>query len=944
MALAAGLLHAVGAPAAVGADDERQVSVDAPIVLSVATRDGGVSLWWSRGAAPKKASECETSRYWVYVYDSAGGTVAQEGVAFPGGSLELDLTAGAKYKVQVYAYSDDCTQWGAEAKAKFRALAVKGAPQAQAQDEDQGEVNPLSTTTTAAPTTTTTTSTTTTTTTTTTPTTTTTTTTTAKPSVKAGVSVDAPVVLNVVPVDKGASLSWTRGTAPKKASKCATSLYWVYVYDDADKPVLVKGVNYPGDSLEIVDLALGGTYKVDVYPYSSACGTWSSTKASATFTASKPAGPVEPPEGDGDSGDDTDDENGHNNPDDKDDDKSDNDKDSDRKDDADDDGDKPVTTTTTSSTTTSTSTTTTSTTTTSTTTTSTSTTTTIVPQTGNYRDISTSYAHACALRTDSTVKCWGINRHGEADAPSGTFKAITTGGEVSWWPHRHKSIAYFAAHSCGIRTDDTIECWGANNAWQSTEPHGKFKAVSAGSYHTCAISMEDRLICWGGNDYNQAPGLHFDTYKAVSAGASHTCAIKSDDTLKCWGGSTDEDVVAEAPTGKFKAVSAGTYHTCAVRMDNTMACWSTHTGFFGRPPGTNVSTPSGTFTAVAAGHYGTCAVRTDGSVGCFKNDGSLTSWASEPSDSSSFTTVATAYEYMCAVKNDASLHCWGHSHVYNGKMTVPSYGFREITSGFDHFCGIRRNHKIACWNDFDDTVDGGSSMLNAPAGKFTAIAAGDLHTCAIRRGEGTLACWGANDKGQSNAPSGRFTDIAAGRNFTCAIRQGSGTVACWGNNPGGTLLVPTGKFKAVSAGYYHACAIRLDGSVKCWAWEEQWPTLWLPESPGKKQNYGFEKLALGYQSSCGIRSDDTIHCWSRYSEVAGKFTDIAKAHWHVCSLRTDGTVYCWGNGYWSELDPPSTSFKALATTRHNTCGIRSTDKKVECWQYTSPPHDIVHGP
>ena len=42
------------------------------------------------------------------------------------------------------------------------------------------------------------------------------------------------------------------------------------------------------------------------------------------------------------------------------------------------------------------------------------------------------------------IACWGRNVGGKADAPSGTFKTVSAGG----------------GHSCGLRTDDTITCWG----------------------------------------------------------------------------------------------------------------------------------------------------------------------------------------------------------------------------------------------------------------------------------------------------------------------------------------------------------------------------------------------------------------------------------------------------------------------------------------------------
>ena len=51
---------------------------------------------------------------------------------------------------------------------------------------------------------------------------------------------------------------------------------------------------------------------------------------------------------------------------------------------------------------------------------------------------------SCGLRTNGTIACWGDNRNGQLNAPSGRFSAVSAGG----------------VHSCGLRTDGTIACWG----------------------------------------------------------------------------------------------------------------------------------------------------------------------------------------------------------------------------------------------------------------------------------------------------------------------------------------------------------------------------------------------------------------------------------------------------------------------------------------------------
>ena len=70
---------------------------------------------------------------------------------------------------------------------------------------------------------------------------------------------------------------------------------------------------------------------------------------------------------------------------------------------------------------------------------------------------------------------------GEADAPAGTYKAITAGTD----------------HTCALRLDNTITCWGDNQYGEANAPDGTYKAITAGANHTCALRADDGISCWG---------------------------------------------------------------------------------------------------------------------------------------------------------------------------------------------------------------------------------------------------------------------------------------------------------------------------------------------------------------------------------------------------------------------------------------------------------------
>ena len=67
-----------------------------------------------------------------------------------------------------------------------------------------------------------------------------------------------------------------------------------------------------------------------------------------------------------------------------------------------------------------------------------------------------------------------------------------------------KDVSAGGRHTCGVRSDDAIVCWGSNAAGQSSPPAGRFKRVSAGDEHTCGIRVDDLVECWGDNTHGQS--------------------------------------------------------------------------------------------------------------------------------------------------------------------------------------------------------------------------------------------------------------------------------------------------------------------------------------------------------------------------------------------------------------------------------------------------------
>jgi hypothetical protein len=99
--------------------------------------------------------------------------------------------------------------------------------------------------------------------------------------------------------------------------------------------------------------------------------------------------------------------------------------------------------------------------------------------------------HTCGLRTNGTLACWGYNDGGQATPPAGRFTQVSAGD----------------IHTCGLHTNGTLACWGDNQYGQATPPAGLFVQVEAGELHTCGVTSEGHLTCWGNNDLGQVKNL-----------------------------------------------------------------------------------------------------------------------------------------------------------------------------------------------------------------------------------------------------------------------------------------------------------------------------------------------------------------------------------------------------------------------------------------------------
>ena len=261
-----------------------------------------------------------------------------------------------------------------------------------------------------------------------------------------------------------------------------------------------------------------------------------------------------------------------------------------------------------------------------------------------------------------------------------------------------------------------------------------------------------------------------------------------------------------------------------------------------------------------------------------------------------------------------------------------------------HYAALRTNGTVACWgsNEFGES--------NVPTGLSNVIglAAGAAHTVALRS-NGSLVCWGAGSTntgtypefGQSIVPAGlgSVTRVQSGAFHNVAIRT-DGTVACWGWNIANQCTVPTGLGTVidVSAGQTHTMAVRTDGTVACWGANGEGQCS-VPAGLA-----GVTRVSAGWLHSLALRSDGTVVAWgaqgSPYFQqdsptdvpagLAG-VVEIAAGGFHSVARLADGSVRAWGNNFVGACSVPASSgaLVAIDAGEIHTIAIRS-DGQVVC--------------
>lgn len=641
-----------------------------------------------------------------------------------------------------------------------------------------------------------------------------------------------------------------------------------------------------------------------------------------------------------------------------------------------------------------------------------------------WRQVSVGETHVCGLRTSGELWCWGSNNNfqlGNGDgAPSETSEPVVVRDPDGFPDLRWQQVSTGREHSCAIDESQRLWCWGsgahgrlglgegiagAHSLPQPVTGEAEWRMVSAGAFHTCGIRTDGSLWCWGLNGNNDGRlGVGDGTNRFVptrvgednrwvhvSAGANTSCGVWDTGEAWCWGannvgqlvgGSTGSSANYKTPirfvdtVDDFRRITTSDNYSCAVRADGSVTCRGSTF-----QPGRGSSVAANRNVDVVAGNTSangrsehTCTLRHDPVAG----ESRINCWgfnefgqtSADPSPSSGQVTLPgvewaqldVARNRSCAVTWQGELRCWGRNEVGRlGIAVLPDKlapnpeasaagNWETVGTPWDHACAVQDDGTLWCWgrNQYGQLGLGHQGFRSLPARVGAAedwltVSTHVSHSCGIREDAGTgdrsLWCWGRHGSSSTISPLGSGNEMLPAN----CIYWGPGIDRC-SDAPVREYYAWT-DWAQVDVGQLFSCGIRDDGldrPLLCWGSNASGRlgtgggSASVPVTEAT-QSTDWVLLSLGSEHACGIRDSGTVrtlHCWGNngsgrlgvgdtssrnlpVTEATGSddWLSVSAGMNHTCALRLDGSLWCWGNNGRGQLglDPGSTD-QALEPT------------------------------
>lgn len=252
----------------------------------------------------------------------------------------------------------------------------------------------------------------------------------------------------------------------------------------------------------------------------------------------------------------------------------------------------------------------------------------------NVAEVAAGAQFTCALQRSGQVVCFGDNRLGKIGVGQGAAFVrfptavcdATSGLECVPWDDL-VSIRAGYSHACAIRENGTMVCWGSDQCGELGNPQltacsGSTRSdarvacasdeqpcvpidgivdVSPGTAFTCVLRENGTVGCWGANELSE-----------VGQGDFSIAARLLAPTVDCGDGTCG--MPCTTPLQGVVAISSGDSHTCFVRENGETGCWGQSTGFRTGSDSSGVTQLCSASPSCRTGDAPTCALNDVGDV------------------------------------------------------------------------------------------------------------------------------------------------------------------------------------------------------------------------------------------------------------------------------------------------------------------------------------------
>ena len=468
----------------------------------------------------------------------------------------------------------------------------------------------------------------------------------------------------------------------------------------------------------------------------------------------------------------------------------------------------------------------------------------------------------CVILSNDTVSCF---------SRTGFLKE-----SYSFSPHTPVMVAIGAKHACALLSDSSLRCWGDNKfgqigdgTWESKESPFTIQgfdnqdpiiSISAGIAITCAVTSSGNAYCWGSNSLG-----------AIGDGTAH--------------GLYEKPVMID-PLNNVTEIFYLSYAYCAKYLDGHIGCWGDNEwGIIGDGSTEDRSIRSiyhhsnnyfgGSIVDVQSIDFRVCVLIDDGSIWCWegeRNRGTVPEKLPHYGSTRFATSLAVSNNFICAVQDNGEVSCSGDG--YYGAIGDGDWESREFPTTTEEFgdnnpaidistsgstlCALTVNSEVWCWgsNYGGELGDGSNEWARNSPGKIPFFddlgpvidieSSGYGNFCVLLE-YGDVYCWGSNYDGslgdgtrnESNVPvkviripspvNGLSSTSAdySGLGSYCALIEGK-QIYCWGGqwdteieSNGPEIL---GNYSNISSDIYlmdkSPCFRSLSDGIWCWGYHD----------------------------------------------------------------------------------------------------------------------------